>query len=205
MNNYIFAIVSSSLGIAFYDIDRFDSVVSFNGSNLTTTSDSCTLKSPRLECEPGSKLDDDITGPTGNSVSDDIGSFFAFSLQSEQNASVLHYTFGAEIPNLSIVVYFFNQPNQSIGLPAFSITQPDLSFTFGNNSDLSQTDSSVKSVILHLMPRSKINLLSISISFDDTTNIDWFLVSEIQFIQNGKKTDKLIINHFTIIFVFTII
>ena len=174
------------LAFLYYDVVN---AVPFDGSNLTNTGNSCIVSENRLACNLGSKLDDGSTGPTdGSSLADDLGSFFAFSRQSTQSGR-LEYAFNTltvNASNASIIVYFFNQPSQSIGLPLLSLsTETGSSYSFGNNSDLSQNDSSVKSVILHLTPREANNFITMRVSFNDT-NIDWFLVSEVQFIQNGE-------------------
>ena len=184
--------------VTYYDVSNS---VPFNGSTLTNTSNGCDvdrLSSTILLCDPDSKLDDDNTGPMamGPLLSDDLGSFFAFSQQTDQPRSVW-FTLDANTSNLSVILYFFNNPMESIGLPstisALTTGYMALPFTYDNNSDLTQTDSTVRSVVLHLSNTDPINSIRLDFDFNDT-NIDWFLLSEVDIIQNGKHFVKFLSN-----------
>ena len=145
-----------------------------------------------LECDPaaGTKLDDDNTGPTG-SVFDDLGSFFAFSRHSESD-NILEFTLPlAPSGIVHVVLYFFHSPADSIGVPSFSLTtlgNAPVNFTFGDNSDLSQTDSTIRNVSLIIsLPEPR---LDITINFNSSSEIDWFLVTEVD-IFDGKVLQYL--------------
>ena len=168
------------LELTFYDVEN---AVAFNGSSNTATSNGCVMREDRLECDPTSKLDDGITGPMG----DDYTAFFAFSSQSSQRGELM-FTFNGPSNNISLILYFFNYPEQSIGLPLIYLTalvSPDhlnVSYTFDNNNDLSQTDAEIRSVVLHLdlSQTGPTKLVTMAFDFSDT-NIDWFLISEVDF------------------------
>ncbi len=171
-------------GVAFYDVVN---AVPFNGSNVTNSDIGCQISQSRdyvLECNPGTKLDDDNIGPT---VLNDLGNFFAFSRQSKQSG-VLEYTFTNLSMNMKIILHFINDPYRGIGLPSLfvkTIQKSIVSFTYGNNTDLSQTDSGIKSVVLYLQLNMSINFISLNPEFVNTSNIDWFLVSEVDIIHEG--------------------
>ena len=156
----------------------------FNGSSLTST-----------DCGPGCfKLADNIIGPI-DSIYDDLGSFFAFSQQSGGGNVLIILS----MPVSRAVLYFFNSPKDSIGLPQISITESlqgggsrSISFTYDDNDELNQSDSRLRNVSLNLMESSP-NLISINIMFINRIQIDWFLLSEVEFY-NGK----LVSLHFTI-------
>ena len=167
------------LELTFYQVVN---AAAFNGSSNTATSDGCDMGEDRLDCDPTSKLDDGITGPMG----DDYTAFFAFSSQSSQRGE-LRFIFNATSNDISLILYFFNYPEQSIGLPLIYLTAPvpdlqNVSYTFDNNNDLSQTDTEIRSVVLHLdlSQTGSPNFVTMAFDFSDT-NIDWFLISEVDF------------------------
>ena len=123
-----------------------------------------------------------------NSISGNLGEFFAFSRYSVDGIGRI--TFNFPTPVSRVVIYFFNSPNNSIGLPMISLygvgSQP-LSYVFDNNDDLRQNDSQLKNVTLNIQQSTTV------VQFDfifNTSIIDWLLVSEVKFY-NGK----LIINY----------
>ena len=143
-----------------------------------------------LECSLGAKLDDGFTGPV-DSVFDNLTSFFAFSRESGKTGTLV-YSFSSFIPldPVHIVLYFFNSPNNSIGLPSVSLTTANLepvAFTFDGNSDLSQTDSTIRNVTLDLDSSTSQNLIDIFFIFENNSRIDWLLISEVEFF-NSKKS-----------------
>ena len=167
--------------------------VPFNGSNKTNTGTGCErVIGQVLECFPGAKLDDGFTGPV-DSVFDNLTSFFAFSKESGETGSLLAFIFQTNIPlgSIHIVLYFFNSPNSSIGLPSVSLTTTNLepvAFTFDGNSDLSQADSTIRNVTLILDSSvSSATLVLIAFNFGNNSRIDWLLISEVYFF-NSKKS-----------------
>ena len=119
-----------------------------------------------------------------------MGSFFAFSRQSG-DGSVF---FLLPVAVSRVVLYFFNSPKDSIGLPQITITEAigdaSISFTYDGNDELDQNDSRLRNVSLNLNESS--NSFTIYIVFIDSIQIDWCLLSEVEFY-NGK----LVSLHFT--------
>ena len=146
-----------------------------------------------MGCFPGAKLDDGFTGPV-DFFFDNLTSFFAFSRESGETGS-LAFIFQTKIPldSVHIVLHFFNSPNNSIGLPSVSLTttnQVPVEFAFGDNStsDLSQMDSTIRTVTLDLDSSApKENFISINFNFENDSRIDWLLISEVEFF-NSKKS-----------------
>ena len=175
-----------------YDVEN---AVPFNGSNETNTGTGCKRSmilslAHVLECSLGAKLDDGFTGPV-DSVFDNLTSFFAFSRESGKTGTLV-YSFSNDIPldSIHIVLYFFNSPNNSIGLPSVSLTTANLEpvvFTFDGNSDLSQMDSTIRNVTLILDSSNSQNLINIVFNFENNSRIDWLLISEVE-IFNSKKS-----------------
>ena len=129
--------------------------VSFDGSNLTNTSSGCIVigSGVRLRCLNGNgKLNDGNIGPL-NSISDNLGKFFAFSRYSVDGIGRITFNFNSDTPVSRAVFYFFNSPNNFIGLPMISLygvgSQP-LSYVFDNNDDLRQNDSQLRNVTLNI-------------------------------------------------------
>ena len=158
--------------------------VSFNGSNLTSTDSRCMISSfteGEIECGAAfndSKLIDGNTGPV-NSVSDDLGSFFAFNRQT----SAIEYTFNTSTESVAITLHFFNLPRESIGFPSISIATTSnipIPFTYAFNNDLTQDDSMIRNTVLDLQPIIPINFVKVNFQFNNNSNIDWFLVSEVE-------------------------
>ena len=176
------------VAVKFYEIVN---AVPFNGSLETTNGAGCTKDNAvTLTCAPGiTKLVDNNTGPV-NSVSDDLGSFFAFSRQTESD-STLEFTLSEPTNGIArVVLHFFNSPAQGIGLPTLSLTTTSnipVPFGFTDNSDLSQTDSTIRNVTL-LAALSQ-NFLRITITFSNDSKINWFMLSEVEFF-DGKPTLK---------------
>ena len=170
--------------------------VSFDGSNLTNTSSGCIVigSDVRLRClNDTSKLVDGDIGPM-NSISDNLGEFFAFNRYSEDGIGRITFNFLPTTPVSRAVIYFFNSPNDSIGLPMISLygvgSQP-LNYTFDNNDDLRQSDSQLRNVTLNIQQSTSIVRLDFIFN---TSIINWFLVSEVKFY-NGKLIYKLLIYH----------
>ena len=118
-----------------------------------------------------------------------MGSFFAFSRQSGTGS--VFFLLPVDVSR--VVLYFFNSPKDSIGLPQITITElggGSISFTYDDNDELNQSDSRLRNVSLNLMESS--NSFFINIMFINSTQIDWFLLSEVEFY-NGK----LVSLHFT--------
>ena len=148
----------------------------------------------RLRCLNGNGiLNDGDIGPM-NSISDNLGEFFAFSRYSVDGIGRITFNFQPDSPVSRAVIYFFNSPNNSIGLPMISLygvgSQP-LSYVFDNNDDLRQNDSQLRNVTLNIQQLTDV------VQFDfifNTSIIDWLLVSEVKFY-NGKLIYKLLIYH----------
>ena len=134
-----------------------------------------------LECNGGfnqSKLFDGNTGPV-NSISDDLGSFFAFN----NSTSEIEYTFNATTSSVAMTLYFFNFPSKSIGFPSLlisTINKIPIPFTYALNSDLSQSDSTIRSVTVELQPMTPVNFVRVNFEFNNDSIIDWFLLSEVE-------------------------
>ena len=155
----------------------------FNGSNLTTTGDNCSMP-PSLECSAPFKLIDGDFGPV-DSLIGQLSRFFAFN----QNDSRLGFTLGASRVS-KVVVYFFNSPANAIGLPLIKVffdNQP-IPYFFSDNGDLAQTDSQLRTVTLQLS--QEIGNFQLDFFFPSNSSIDWFLVSEVQ-LYNGKRINEL--------------
>ncbi len=170
--------------------------VSFNGSNLTSTDSRCVISSFAegvIECGAvfnHSKLIDGNTGPV-SSISDDLGSFFAFSRQT----SAIEYTFNTSTESVAITLHFFNLPRESIGFPSISATTTrnrPIPFTYALNNDLTQDDSTIRNTVLDLQPTMPINFLRVNIEFDSNSNIDWFLVSEVEVTEGIRELSIII-------------
>ena len=175
------------VAVNFYEVVN---AVPFNGSPETTNGTGCIINAAILECAPGTKLFDGNTGPV-NSVSDDLGSFFAFSRQTESDSTlVINLQSTPTNGTARVVLHFFNSPAQGIGLPTLSLTTTSntpVPFGFADNSDLSQTDSTIRNVTL-LASLSQV-FLRITITFSDDSKINWFMLSEVEFF-DGKPTLK---------------
>ena len=168
--------------------------VSFDGSNLTNTSSGCIMigSGVRLRCfSTNGKLVDGDIGPM-NSISDNLGEFFAFSRYlSGDSTSRITFTFAADVS--SAVLYFFNSPNNSIGLPMINVygeSSQLLNYVFDNNDDLRQSDSQLRNVTLNIQLTDVVQLDFIF----NTSIIDWLLISEVKFY-NSKLIYKLLICH----------
>ena len=162
----------------------FGNAAPFNGSNLTS-----------VDCGPGCfKLIDNITGPT-DSIYDDLGSFFAFNRQSGIGNVV--FLLPVDVDVSRVMLYFFNSPKDSIGLPQITISKSggaNISFTYDDNDELDQSDSRLRTVSLNLMESSS-NVITISIMFINSIQIDLFLLSEVEFY-NGKLVSLHFINSY---------
>ena len=148
----------------------------------------------RLRCRHGNgKLNDGDIGPM-NSISGNLGEFFAFSRYSVDGIGRITFNFNSDTPVSRAVIYFFNSPNDSIGLPMISLygegSQP-LSYVFDNNDDLRQNDSQLRNVTLNIQQLT--DVVQLDFIFN-TSIIDWLLVSEVKFY-NGKLIYKLLIYH----------
>ena len=168
--------------------------VSFDGSNLTNTSSGCIVigSGGRLRCLNGTgKLVDGDIGPI-NSISDNLGEFFAISRYSVDGIGRITFNFQPVTPVSRAVIYFFNSPNDSIGLPMISLygvgSQP-LSYVFDKNDDLRQNDSQLRNVTLNIQQLT--NTAQLDFIFN-TSIIDWLLISEVKFY-NSKLIYKLLI------------
>ncbi len=166
-----------------------ENAVPFKGNNATSTSPPlCDIgDSQTLECNSGSKLDDDNIGK----VPPNYGDFFAFSRLTEEPA-VLQFHLSAYYNDMiDIVIHFFNYPDQLIGLPTLSVQTSDLEslpISYDDNRDLSFSDATLRNVTLQVLLHSllkSIDSLIITISFPDHSNIDWLLLSEVD-MYNGK-------------------
>ena len=180
-----------AIGFVNYDVQN---AVPFKGSNQTNTGSGCVYSMfvPQLlECSLGAKLDDGFTGPV-DSIFDNLTSFFAFSRESGKTGS-LTFISQTNIPlgSVHIVLYFFNSPNNSIGLPSVSLTttnEVSVAFTFDGNSDLSQADSTIRNVTLILDSSAPSDLfVRIAFNFENNSRVDWLLISEVEFF-NCKKS-----------------
>ena len=148
----------------------------------------------RLGClNTNGKLVDGDIGPM-NSISDNLGEFFAFSRYSVDGIGRITFNFQTVTPVSRAVIYFFNSPNDSIGLPMISLygvgNQP-LNYTFDNNDDLRQSDSQLRNVTLNIQQLTSIVRLDFIFN---TSIIDWLLISEVKFY-NSKLIYKLLIYH----------
>ena len=170
--------------------------VSFDGSNLTNTSSGCIVirSGVRLGCTNGhSKLVDGDIGSM-SLISGNLGEFFAFSRYSVDGIGRITFTFAVANPVSSAVIYFFNSPNNSIGLPVISLygvgSQP-LNYTFDNNDDLRQSDSQLRNIFLNIQQLTTVVQLDFIFN---ASIIDWLLISEVKFY-NSKLIYKLLIYH----------
>ena len=148
----------------------------------------------RLRCFHGNgKLVDEDIGPM-YSISGNLGEFFAFSRHLVDGIGRITFNFLPATPVSRVVIYFFNSPNNSIGLPMISLygvnSQP-LSYVFDNNDDLRQNDSQLRNVTLNIQQST--DVVQLDFIFN-TSIIDWLLVSEVKFY-NGKLIHKLLIYH----------
>ena len=165
--------------------------MSYNGNNATMTSIGC--DGIPLTCQPGSKLDDS-TLPSGMNVVtlDNLQyeQFFAFSRQSarEQLAQFFFSTNYTDVMN--IVIHFLNYPDKRIGLPSLSLHTEDsdavLPFVFNDNHDLHSADNTVRNVTLSTSIPTAIDNIILNITFENHNNIDWLLLSEVDFY-NGQR------------------
>ena len=125
-----------------------------------------------------------------NSISDNLGEFFAFSRHSVDGIGRITFVFAVDVSR--VVIYFFNSPNDSIGLPMISLygegEQP-LSYVFDNNDDLRQSDSQLRNVTLNIQKLT--DTVQLDFIFN-TSIIDWLLISEVKFY-NSKLIYKLLI------------
>ena len=193
MNYCLFHHSSSSSSVEPVQYNVFQSF-SFDGSNLTNTSLGCIVirSGARLGCKNG-KLNDGDIGPM-NSISDNLGEFFAFSRHSRDGIGRITFTFAVNVSR--VVIYFFNSPDDSIGLPMISLygvgSQPHtLSYVFDNNDDLRQNDSQLRNVTLNIQQLTTVVQLDFIFN---TSIIDWLLISEVKFY-NGTLIYKLLIYH----------
>ena len=146
----------------------------------------------RLRCLNGKLNDGDIG--LMNSISDNLGEFFAFSRYSVDGIGRITFNFLPDTPVSRAVIYFFNSPNNSIGLPMISLYGEGsqlLSYVFDNNDDLRQNDSQLRNVTLNIQQLTTVVQLDFIFN---TSIIDWLLVSEVKFY-NGKLIYKLLIYH----------
>ena len=162
-------------------------IVSFDGSNLTNTSSGCIVigSRVRLRCLNGNgKLTDGDIGPI-NSIFGNLGKLIAFSRHSVDGIGRAAFKFSPYTPVSRVVIYFFNSPNDSIGLPMINVygegSQP-LSYVFDNNDDLRQSDSQLRNVALNIQQSTTV--VQLDFIFNNSI-IDWLLVSEVKFY-NGK-------------------
>ena len=167
--------------------------VSFDGSNLTNTSSGCVTTLIGLRCLHGNgKLVDGDIGPM-NSISDNLGEFFAFSRYSVDGIGRITFDFQPATPVSRAVIYFFNSPNDSIGLPMISlygagsqnVPPPPLNYVFDNNDDLRESDSQLRNVTLNIQQFTTVVQLDFIFN---TSIIDWLLISEVKFY-NSKFCD----------------
>ena len=171
--------------------------MSFDCSNLTNTSSGCIVigSGVRLRClNANGKLVDGDIGPV-NSISGNLGEFFAFSRHSVDGIGRITFNFLPVTPVSRAVIYFFNSPNDSIGLPMISLygvsSQP-LSYYFDNNDDLRQSDSQLRNVTLYIQELT--DVVQLDFIFN-TSVIDWLLISEVKFY-NGKLICKILTHHY---------
>ena len=149
----------------------------------------------RLRClNTNGKLVDGDIGPM-NSISGNLGEFFAFSRHSLDGIGRINFIFPVVNSVSRAVIYFFNSPNNSIGLPMISVygvgSQP-LSYVFDNNDDLRQSDSELRNVTLNIQQLTTVVKLDFTFN---TSIIDWLLVSKIKFY-NSKIMYKLLTHHY---------
>lgn len=169
-------------GLAFYDVTN--AVSTFNGHSLNNSNcqySPVVTKENVLECTPGSKLDDNVTGQLESIPQDNFDNFFIFGHENA-NPGILEFALTFTAPNLSITLYFFNQPDKAIGLPTVAVEtvqRVSVPFIFAENSDLKQSDSTIRSIVLLLSPDSPINYVSLSFIFTNSSKIDWVFISEV--------------------------
>ena len=178
-NTDIVVITIYILAPIFYDVFG---LVSFDGSNLTNTSEGCSLFGTVLTCFANDKLTDGNIGST-TSISGSLGKFFAFGRQSSNSLGRVTFTLPGSVS--TVVLYFFNSPNTSIGLPMISVFTTmgsPIDYFFANNDDLSQTDSQLRNVTLHL--QKLVSTVQLGFTFTNQSAIDWLLLSEV-ILYNG--------------------
>ena len=127
------------------------------------------------------KLTDGSIGPV-TSISGSLGQFFAFGRQSSNSLGRVTFTLPGSVS--TVILYFFNSPNTSIGLPMISVFTmgSPVGYFFANNDDLSQTDSRLKNVTLHLQQLN--SAVQLDFTFTNQSAIDWLLLSEV-ILYNG--------------------
>ena len=167
----------------------------YNGSNVTTTSTDCHNSEPLplstiLECEPGSKLDDDIL-PINYTTADNSNTqyeqFFAFNRQSnsDTSAGILQFYFPTNFTNvINIVLHFLYYPERMIGLPSSLSLQSEgntLPYYYNHNDDLHSADNTVRNVTLVTELPTAVDNIIINITFETHNMVDWLLLSEVDF------------------------
>ena len=111
-----------------------------------------------------------------------MGQFFAFGRQSNNSLGRVTFTLPGSVS--TVVLYFFNSPNTSIGLPMISVftMRSPVGYFFANNDDLNQTDSQLRNVTLHLQQLT--SAVQLDFTFTNQSAIDWLLLSEV-ILYNG--------------------
>ena len=135
-----------------------------------------------LTCFANSKLADGNIGPA-TSVSGNLGQFFAFGRQSSNSLGRVTFTLPSSVS--TVVLYFFNSPNTSIGLPMISVFAGGnpVDYFFANNDNLSQSDSQLRNVTLYLQQLT--SAVQLDFAFTNQSAIDWLLLSEV-ILYNSK-------------------
>ena len=169
----------------FYDVAN---PVSFNGSNLTANSIGCknTLNGVLADCNSSAKLTDSEFGSM-DPLTDQLDQFFAFSRFSGSDSRAT-FIFNASF-NSTVILHYFNSPSLSIGLPVIRVVdqgQP-VSYYYSSNDDLMHNDSQMRSVVLNLHPNKMLSIYQFDFLFSNSSKINWFLVSEIQFYNGTIK------------------
>jgi hypothetical protein len=158
--------------------------VSFNGSNTNTSTGCNTLSPVLLQClsVETSKLGDGDVGPLDHLTADNLEQFFAFNRHSTNSLGRTTFTLPSSVS--SVVLYFFNSPQDKIGLPHIQVFgsieegSPFISYWFDNNNDLNQSDTHLRNVTLNLQRNANISL-ELAFTFPNNSQIDWLLLSEV--------------------------
>lgn len=169
-------------------------VTPYNESNATATGDYCKREAFKVSCDDNitsTKLSDGVTGVPLHSLNDNnLRLFFAFSRFSGSDHGSRISTGFLINPPIAVTIYFYNSPQDYIGLPNITILQtiykPLVPYTLSDNfHDLStQNNSHIADVTLYFS--RPLNGLQIEITFPDESHVKWFLVSEMVFLYDGK-------------------
>ena len=195
------------VGVSYYQIPIPNL---FNDSTDTGTGCVAAAEAGSLYCFMNAGLIDGNTGLLHSLSSTNLHRFLAWNRTQTQPVT-LWFGFGPVSSLSNVVLYFFNYPAHRIGLPSVSLRGSlydagtpffEISYVYGNNDVLMNSDSQLRSVSLSITNNTdSIQVLFIDLVFTNT-DIDWILLSEVD-ICDGKyskscKTYYCVIRNFVI-------